>query len=271
MSDCLSNEQIQKICDLACRAGDKILELYADESCHSEFQIKEDQSPVTRADLASHQMIYDGLSAHFPFQVISEEGDLTNCHNMSQHCYWLVDPLDGTKEFIARTDDFCINIALIQDKRPIFGLIYAPISTQLFYAQKGMGSFRRDAKGHELRIFSHQPFDINHFTIVMSRRHGAQLPMAMQAKWPGCQIRKQGSALKFCSVAEGSADLYLRMGRTSLWDTAAGQIILEEAGGKLVDSQGIPLSYSTDSLINGDFWAVGDYSCPHNFIRMLWN
>ena len=258
---------VQKVSYAAKKAGDKILQLY--KGGVFRVDVKPDQSPVTDADRISHQIIIALLEQDFSWKVISEEGNLVGCDQVKGGIYWLVDPLDGTREFISRTDDFSVNIALIVKDRPVFGVIYSPVSERLYYAQRGQGSFRAVSGGSPVRIYSRRPFDPKQFTVIMSRRHTRELPQAVKRSWPGCIIRRQGSALKFCSIAEGSADLYIRTGPTSLWDTAAGQIILEEAGGKLVDRNGSVMTYSLHNLTNDHFWAIGDSTCQENFIHLI--
>lgn len=260
---------IEQIIEIAVMAGEEALKFYKKENL--QVSVKDDKSPVTEADKAAHEMITKKLSSLFPYPVISEEGDLGSVDSISKEAFWLVDPLDGTKEFIAKTDEFSINIALIRNELPVLGVIYSPVEQIVFYAEKGKGAFRRKLTGSPEPIKSHRPFQIESFTIVMSRRHESRLFKKLKEKWPGCLIEKLGSSLKLCCIAEGKADLYIRTGPTSLWDIAAGQIILEESGGKVVCSGGKTMRYKPTQIINAHFWAIGDKDNQSDFLKQIEN
>lgn len=258
---------INQIIDIAVRAGQETLKFYKKDDL--QISIKEDNSPVTEADKAAHEIITKELTALFPFPVISEEGDLSEVKSMSGDAFWLVDPLDGTKEFIGKTDEFSINIALIRNERPVLGVIYSPVDQVIYFAEKGKGAFRKKLLGIPEKIKSKNPFKVDSFTIVMSRRHESQLLQKLKTKWPGCLVEKLGSSLKLCCIAEGKADLYIRTGPTSIWDIAAGQIILEEAGGKVVCSGGGAMRYNPAQIINSHFWAIGDKGNQSDFLEQI--
>ncbi|MBL0040638.1 MAG: 3'(2'),5'-bisphosphate nucleotidase CysQ [Xanthomonadales bacterium] len=219
---------------------------------------KDDRSPLTAADLASHRILVDGLRALTPeIPVLSEEcADLDVTERRGWDRYWCVDPLDGTREFVKRNGEFCICIALIEEGAPTIGLVHAPVTGRCHYAARGMGAFVAAADGttHGLRA-SHPAAS---WRVAGSRSHGDARSDGVLAKLGPNEHRPMGSALKFGLIAEAAADLYLRFGPTSEWDTAAGQCIVEEAGGAVLDLHGQPLRYNQrDSILNPDFVAFG--------------
>lgn len=247
---------------IARQAGGAIMEVYR----RSDFSIveKADTSPLTEADLAAHRHIVMALTRLTPeLPVLSEESAAIPFDQRRQwRRYWLVDPLDGTKEFIAKNGEFTVNIALIEDHRPTVGVVYAPALDTLYSAAEGLGAWRQDAE-HLLP----EPIGVRvipvvdglpRYTIVASRRSGLDKLEPLLAKLQHYELTNVGSALKICLVAEGKADLYPRLGPTSEWDTAAAQCILEEAGGVLCDSQFCRFVYNAkDSLLNPYFYAWG--------------
>ncbi len=196
--------------------------------------------------------------------IISEESiELPFTERKKWHQYWLIDPLDGTKEFIERTDEFTVNIALIENEKPILGIVYAPALGIGYQACRGCGAFKY-SDGGAYEFIQTRPYSSTETVIAISRRHGkrAQDYFARLAHY---KLYYCGSALKICRVAEGIADIYPRLGKTSEWDTAAGQCVLEEAGGKIIDLQGRELRYNTKpSLLNPEFMAIGD--TKHNWL-----
>jgi len=241
---------------IACRAADEILGVYA-----SEFAItrKDDRSPLTAADLASHRCIVDGLRALTPdIPVLSEESrDIDIAHRREWSTLWLVDPLDGTREFIKRNGEFTVNIALIEGGVATFGVIQQPVTGALWHGAAGAGAFRRDGdveRAIRVRMPATMPL-----RVAASRSHRDARTQALLDALPDSEAVACGSSLKFCRIAEGGMDLYPRFGPTSEWDTAAGQAILEAAGGAVLDPRGRPLRYNQrDTLLNGDFLAFGD-------------
>lgn len=241
---------------IALHAGEAILRVY-----HSDFDVhdKADDSPLTQADLAAHRIIEQRLSALRPrYPVLSEEGHHAGFEERAGwHRYWLVDPLDGTREFVRKNGEFSVNIALIEDHRPILGVIHAPTRGKTYSARRGHGAHRIDASGRvpiRTRTVPDTP------SVFVSRSHqDAQLQQLMQ-RLPEHHALSRGSSLKFCAIAEGEADLYPRTGPTSEWDTAAGQCVLEAAGGAVLRLPELtPLRYNQKaSLINPGFLVVGD-------------
>jgi len=226
-------------------------------------QLKEDQSPLTEADLASHALLVDGLS-RMPvvLPVISEEGGLPDFAERSQWpAYWLIDPLDGTKEFIARNGEFTVNLALVESGRPTLGVVGAPAREQVFVGDVERGIAQRiDAAGtHDLRA---RAYHGGKPTVVASRRHGGeQLEAALKTlerEHGGVELLNVGSALKLCLLAEGAADVYPRLAPTSEWDTAAADAVLGAAGGRTLQLCGAPLAYNKRDILNPEFVAVAD-------------
>lgn len=243
-------------CDLARAAGEAILAVYRRGFS---VELKDDRSPLTEADLASHRLLVDGLSALAPsLPVLSEESADTvpMAERMRWSRYWLVDPLDGTREFIKRNDEFTVNIALIEDHQPVFGLVYAPALDELAWAVRGQGAWLAVGDTRtplRSRAAAATP------VITISRSHADAATSALLDAIGVHDTLAAGSALKFIRLAQGAADLYPRLGPTSEWDTAAGQCVLEAAGGRVVDFAGVPFHYNRGaSLLNPGFLAYGD-------------
>ena len=242
-------------CDLARAAGHEIIKVY-----EADFAVehKEDRSPLTAADLASHRTIVAGLEALAPqLPVLSEESAEIPAHERARWSrYWLVDPLDGTREFVKRNGEFTVNIALIDDGRPVIGVVQAPVTGELWYAWAGGGAWSEH--GAAPRRIATRP-RATPLVVAGSRSHASAREAALLERVAPIEKLALGSSLKFCRIAEGAADLYLRLGPTSEWDTAAAQCVLEEAGGAVTDLAGRPFRYNVrDTLLNGDFVACGD-------------
>lgn len=254
------------------QAGEAILEIYS----KSDFgvELKSDNSPLTRADRKSHEIITQYL-VQTGFPVLSEEGrEIPNETRKNWDLFWIVDPLDGTKEFISRIGEFTINIALAKETEPLLGIIYSPVRRVIYYAVRGEGSFRFLLPGtHDPLRASIQtliaqavklPLQVKErqFTAVGSRSHMNEQTLAyieqLRKEHGHVELISSGSALKFCQVAEGLADVYPRFAPTYEWDTAAGQAIVEMAGGRvLVADTGDRLRYNKASLVNPGFVATG--------------
>lgn len=246
---------------LACDAGRAILEIYARE----DFQItvKNDNSPLTLADQASHKIITEGLQKLDEWPILSEEAaDIPYAERANWDTYWLVDPLDGTKEFIKRNGEFTVNIALIQQGRPVLSVVYVPVTGLLYSAAEGLGAFRQSSEQQAPEAIRVRPFPAGKQIIIAgSRSHAGQAQQDFVACLGElrCEVQSIGSSLKFCLVAEGKADLYPRFGPTSEWDTAAAQCIVEQAGGQVTGLDLKPLRYNTkDSLLNPHFLVFGE-------------
>lgn len=252
---------LAKIVSLVEEVAQAILPIYRSSS-ESLLSIKADGSPLTQADMLAHTMICDALEQLTPrFPILSEEScDIPFADCQSWERYWLIDPIDGTKEFLAKNGDFTINIALIEFHQPILGIIGVPVHDTVYYAAKNAKAWKK-VKTHGELIHTAK-FDVeNPVRILASKRHAQVTMEKIQTKYVNSTVSRRGSSLKFCLVAEGAADIYPRLGLTSEWDTAAAQCVLEAAGGEVIDLQGAPLKYGLrDSCQNPYFLAVGDPS-----------
>ena len=247
----------RKVGDIAVRAAAAILEVY-----ESDFAVtcKDDRTPLTAADLAANRVIVDGLRELTPdLPVLSEESALVAWPERSRwQRYWLVDPLDGTREFVKRNGEFTVNIALIDDHRPVLGVVQTPVSGELACGWDGGGTWISDRAGGVARRVTTRTRALP-LVVAGSRSHGSDHEAELLSRLGPCARLPLGSSLKFVRIAAAEADLYLRLGPTSEWDTAAGQCVLEQAGGAVLDFSGRPFRYNTrDSLLNPDFFAVGD-------------
>jgi len=243
---------------LALQAGDKIMEIYG--TGDFDIRSKDDESPVTAADEAADAIISAGLRAAFPeTPLVTEEQAVS--HAQSSSTFLIVDPLDGTKEFIKRRGDFTVNIAYVKDGVPLRGIVYAPAKDRLFYTDAGgtsveeQGPFAKDSPGQVKPIKVSRP-DNTALLVVASKSHRDQATDDYINKYATADMKSAGSSLKFCLVATGEADLYPRLGRTMEWDTAAGHAVLKGAGGDVVRfDDHTPLSYGKPAFENPFFIA----------------
>ncbi|MEO9003003.1 MAG: 3'(2'),5'-bisphosphate nucleotidase CysQ [Rhodanobacter sp.] len=248
----------RRIGEIARAAGDAILDVY-----HGDFavQTKADASPLTAADLAAQQVIVAGLGQlETRLPILSEEAKaLPWSERQHWSRYWLVDPLDGTREFVKRNDEFTVNIALVDQRRSVLGVVLAPVTGALYVAELGKGAWLQHEAGGEWQHLRTRPL-VQPAKVAGSRSHGgSQRSMLEQLIGSDYEMLPLGSSLKFCLIARGEADIYLRQGLTSEWDTAAAQCVLDEAGGAVLDLQGQPFRYNRgESLLNPEFVAVGD-------------
>lgn len=244
---------------LARAAGDAILQVYQHPE-HIYVEDKADNSPLTAADLASHRLILRELATLTPdIPVLSEEAaDIPWSERQHWQRYWLVDPLDGTKEFIKRNGEFTVNIALIDGGEPVLGVIHAPVLAKTYSAATGLGAFREtpDANGvwQAEVIAARKAAGGETVRIVGSRSHAQPGMDEVLARYPNHELVAVGSSLKFCLVADGSAQLYPRLGPTMLWDTGAGHIIATAAGASVVYDGIEGPAYQRENLLNGNFW-----------------
>ncbi|WP_297925983.1 3'(2'),5'-bisphosphate nucleotidase CysQ [Metallibacterium sp.] len=238
-------------------AGKAILEIYAGSFS---VQHKADTSPLTAADLAAQRVLLEGLARLAPgVPVLSEEAAAAPWSRRQTWArYWLVDPLDGTREFVKRNGEFTVNVALIEDHHSVLGVVHAPVGGELAWAVAGEGAWLQSVATRMpqplcARVAPERP------VLACSRSHGSVEEQHMLARLGPHERLPLGSSLKFLRLASGAADVYLRVGPTSEWDTAAAQCILEQAGGAVLDLQGHALSYNRkDSLLNPSFIAVAD-------------
>ncbi len=247
---------VEPIVALAEDAGRAILEVY---STDFDVQSKDDESPLTQADLASHRWIDAGLRSLTPdIPIISEESGLPAFEERRQwRRYWLIDPLDGTKEFVSRNHEFTVNIALIENHRPILGVVHAPVYNKTYIGCEGAGAERRESDKAPV-VIRVAPVSSSPTRVVGSRSHRGTSLDAYLENLGDYDMVPMGSSLKFCVVAEGGADLYPRLGPTSEWDTAAAQAVVEQAGGSVVTLDGKPMKYNAkDDILNPHFFVIG--------------
>ena len=257
----LAKDLINSVKTISKEAGAAILEIYDSEE-NIEVMSKDDDSPLTQADLAAHKIIVEGLKRLTPeIPILSEESaDISWEERQSWSRYWLVDPLDGTKEFLKRNGEFTVNIALIDEHVPVMGVVYAPVNEILYAGVQGQGAYR-EQHGKE-QVIKVAPVT-NEITVVASRSHRSheldEWIKRVEGALGKVELLSMGSSFKICLVAEGKADIYPRLALTSEWDTAAAQAVLEAAGGVLKDSDFNTYRYNKkENILNPFFFAIGD-------------
>ncbi len=249
--DIYNDKMMESLIDLSKAAGRAIMEVY--ESDDFDVQIKNDShsSPLTKADLASNDIIVAGLNKLTPdIHIVTEEDE--NSHDISdKDTFWLVDPLDGTKEFVKKNGEFTVNIGLIKDSVPVLGVVYAPDKKLLYYGDQQKGAFKAkgDSSSSSISTKTHEtPI------IVVSRSHiNKETENYLKENYPSHKLMRSGSSLKICLVAEGSADCYPRLAPTMEWDTAAADAVLRAAGGSMANVDGTTFSYGKERLFNTSF------------------
>ena len=251
----ITTHDLSYLVTTALQAGQAIMKIY-----HGEIVVaqKPDHSPVTEADVAAEKIILAGLQRNFPnIPVISEEQHAEGVKLKVAETFFLVDPLDGTKEFISRNGEFTVNIALIHNGQPVMGVVFAPATNEIFAGHQGSGAKKADVATLEFAAIKARPCPMAGPTILASRSHlDAETKAFIEAQKPA-ELSNAGSSLKFCRLAEGAADLYPRFGRTMEWDTAAGHAILLAAGGSMTKPDGSPFIYGKPGFENGPFIAKG--------------
>lgn len=241
---------------IADEASERVLHIY-----QSDFKVhfKEDDTPITAADLAANEIIVSGLrriARDIP--IVSEESaEVPWEERRHWRRFWLVDPIDGTKDFTQRSGEFTINIAMIEDGEPVMGVVTAPALKEAYWGVKGEGAYKRDRTGKARHIRVTEPRDS--LRVVASKNHLNEDTRAFIAKLGPHETVQAGSSLKFCRIAEGHADIYPRLGPTSEWDTAAAHAVLLAAGGKVQTLEGEPLKYGKEDVLNPWFIAAGTW------------
>lgn len=264
MGESVDREMLDKLCEIAVRAGEAIMEIYE----HDDFDVrsKADDSPLTKADLAANDVIVESLRELTPdIPVLSEESrKIPYAERKDWLAFWLVDPLDGTKEFIKRNGEFTVNIALIEVGAPTLGVVHAPALERTYFAMRDEGAFRRDPDGEKqitVRDAVGEPV-----VVVVSRSHlheaDEEFIAELEDKYGAVDTTPTGSSLKLCLVAEGSADVYPRFGPTMEWDIGAAHAVLVAAGGRLEQIDGSAFVYNKEELVNPFFIARSDVLQP---------
>lgn len=249
---------MNEIIEIARRAGEEILKVYNDPDKFGDVEIKADNSPLTKADKDSHVLIMRELGKISSLPIISEESESLGYDvRKNWEEYWLVDPLDGTKEFINRNGEFTVNISLIKDKKPVLGVIHVPVMDITYYGKLGKGAYLKHGINKPL------PIEVNNkstdLIAVRSKSHATEEEDSVLSNFGISDSISVGSSLKFCMVAEGKADIYYRHGPTMEWDIAAGHAILQASGGNVYigSTTDQPFTYNKEDLLNGSFIALG--------------
>ena len=259
---------IEQLIEISKEAGKAILEVY---NSNFDYQLKEDLSPLTTADTISHNIICQKLKALTPdIPILSEENSNIPFNiRSSWKQYWLVDPLDGTKEFIKRNGEFTVNIALIENNKPIFGIIHVPVTNETYWGSNIKGSFYTKGNNQKEKLCVEQN-NKNPVRIVASRSHPSKMLESFLEEIGDYEIITKGSSLKFCLIATGSADIYPRFGPTSEWDIAAGDAILLGAYGNIYDLNGNEIKYNIkSSYLNPFFIASNSKELYFELIKYL--
>lgn len=245
---------LESVLEIARKAGREVMAVYDAGADAQGLSHKADDSPLTEADRRSHAVLVAELSRLTPdVPILSEEGaHVVRWSDLA----WVVDPVDGTKEFVKRSGEFTVNIALVQGDRPILGVVLAPALDTAWIGAEGLGAQRIGPQGRR-PIRTAVPAS-GALRVVASKDHAGPAVRAMLDRLPGATTLSMGSSLKFCLVAEGAADIYFRDGPTMEWDTAAAHAVLRAAGGDVFGLDGAPLSYGKAGFRNGQFVAVGD-------------
>ena len=246
-------ELLEDLKPLLWKAADNVMEIYSRQDFNTQKKI--DKSPITEADLASHKILVQGISELTPeWTIISEENKSFDTIQEDSF-YWVIDPLDGTKEFIAQNGEFTINVALVNGEFPILGLVLAPVFNELYFAIKGKGAFRekRNSPRENIRVSDYDPNQEN-LRILCSRSHLNQETIDYMNQFVNPETIGKGGSMKFMDIASGRADVYPRFGPTMEWDTCAPQIIVEEAGGQLIDQKTMKrMTYGKERFLNNYF------------------
>ena len=249
---------LDSIINVSKNAGQSILDIYNDENKFNNIEIKKDNSPLTLADKASNNIICSSLKKLYPdIPILSEEGTTIDYYERKKwKNFWLIDPLDGTKEFIKRNGEFTVNIALIKDSKPILGVVYAPVLDITWYGSKDIGSFKIEGDSNSKKINVINSIDDNKNIKIVSSRSHSNSPKLEEytSQFKKFELIKMGSSIKICLVADGSAHYYPRFGPTMEWDTAAAHAIVKYAGGNILNiNSKLELRYNKENLLNPGF------------------
>lgn len=251
-------KHLEQLIDIAYEAGRVIMDIY--ESDDLGIESKSDESPLTKADKAANEVICAGLAKITPnIPIISEENkEIPYDVRKNFEYFWMVDPLDGTKEFIKKNGEFTVNIALIHNQKSIAGVVYAPVLDNMYYAIEGEGAYIIEDNEQVPLVANNYQKNDSHVKVVCSRSHLNDATQAFIDDYTDPELISKGSSLKFLILAEGGAELYPRLAPTMEWDTAAAHIILTESGGRISQPDGAPLLYNKENLLNPHFIATAN-------------
>ena len=266
----IHKENINKLIEISLKAGEAIMSIYSD---NFEIERKHDQSPVTKADIISDRIILNSLKKLTPnIPTLSEESSkIPFSERVKWKEYWLIDPLDGTKEFIKKNGEFTTNIALIRDNKPIFGIIHAPAITETYWGAKEIGAYflNGDTECNSKKITTNHSSD-SKIKVISSRSHPSSELKYLLGRLSDYDLIGTGSSLKFCKIASGEADCYPRLGPTCEWDTAAGEIIASSAGGIVTDIMGKDMKYnSTKDCLNPSFLVSNNLDTQKKILSLI--
>jgi 3'(2'), 5'-bisphosphate nucleotidase len=243
-------EELERAKELALRAGEKILEIY--ESGEFNVTEKGDKGPLTKADLAANEIIVSGLRSEFPDDGLLTEEERDNKKRLRKERVWIIDPLDGTKEFIFKNGEFTVNIGLVESGKPVLGVVYAPAKGELYYAAKGRGAYyEKGGEKKEIRVSDNKEF--SEMVMTCSRSHSGEKEESLKRLFKDCI--PSGSSLKGCRIAKGEADVYFRFGPVNEWDICAMNCVLNEAGGMLTNLEGKEIAYNRERTLLDGFLA----------------
>lgn len=258
------SEIVLNVKEIAVVAGNKILEIY--NSGDFEVEMKSDNSPLTLADRVANAYITENVSKLYPdFGILSEESKFTNSRLNKKHV-WVIDPLDGTKEFIKRNGEFTVNIALVEDGVPVVGVVVIPDKNETYFASKNRGAFHEDAVGGIKQIETSSKESIEQMVLVKSRSHASDALQNLIDTYRFAEVKESGSSIKICLIALGLADVYFRFGFTNEWDICAAHCVLQEAGGDLTDAYGHRIEYNKKDPLNRQGFVASNNSLHKKLI-----
>ncbi len=256
----------EDIVALARSAGETIMEVY--ERVDFGIERKADNSPLTIADKKANEVITNHLRRKYPDWGILAEESKDTVERLQKTYVWIVDPLDGTKEFIKRNGEFTVNIALAENGTPIVGVVYIPVTKEIFYAAKGHGAYYRTADDREKRIESSKRQDIPSMILMKSRSHPSEKLLKILEKYKFARVTECGSSIKMSKIASGEADVYFRFGLTSEWDICAAHCVLKEAQGEITDSLGNEIIYNKTDILNRNGFIASNGKIHSEFVAI---
>jgi len=259
-------EMIEYVKQVALEAGEKILEVY--NSPDFEVELKSDHSPVTKADKVANDYIVEQLQQKYPdFGVLAEESK-ADASRLEKLFVWIIDPLDGTKEFIKRNGEFTVNIGLVENGEPRLGVVYVPAKADLYYAATGVGAFFQHGEQAPVKIQCSGLTDIQQMTLMKSRSHASPVLLDLIEKYQFAATKDSGSSIKICLIAQGEAEVYYRFGPTNEWDISAAHCVLNEAGGKMTDCFGNAIRYNREDPLNRNGFTASNNTIHEKLVEI---
>ncbi len=257
---------VTNVKEITIEAGKKIMEIY--NSPDFEIETKSDNSPITRADKAANDYIVQKVQEKYPdFGLLSEESKDTK-ERLHKEYVWVIDPLDGTKEFIKRNGEFTVNVGLVKNGKPVLGVVFIPVRNEIYYAVEGRGAFYQSMNSEKMKITASDKSEYNEMVMVKSRSHASEKLIKIINKYKFKEVKDSGSSIKICLIAFGLADIYFRFGNTNEWDICAAHCVLSEAGGKMTDCLGNSFIYNKVDPLNQNGFIVSNNTMHHKFVEM---